>query len=119
MYTKKNIGETGKLGEDYVCEYLRNKKYIVIKRNFSNRFGEIDIIAESEDYILFVEVKTRTEGALVSGLEAVNAGKINRILNLSNDFLKKFDTDKPPRFDVAEVTVDKDNIKLNYIESAF
>ena len=122
MYTEKKIKGIGKSGEDFVADYLRDKDYIVIKQNFSNRYGEIDIIAESDDYILFVEVKTRKSDALVSGLDAVGRDKQNRIINLANDFLSKFETQKPPRFDVAEVTYtdfDNPDFTLNYIESAF
>ncbi len=122
MYTEKKITGIGKSGEDFVADYLRDKDYIVIKQNFSNRYGEIDIIAESDDYILFVEVKTRKSDALVSGLDAVDRDKQNRIMNLANDFLSKFETQKSPRFDVAEVTYtdfDNPDFTLNYIESAF
>ncbi len=121
MYTNKKITGLGKKGEDFTENYLRKNGYIVIKRNFSNRFGEIDIIAENEDYIVFVEVKTRSADAMVKGSEAVNNAKITRIRNFAADFLNKFETYKPPRFDVAEVTYDDfdDTFTINYMESAF
>lgn len=122
MYTNKIISGIGKIGEDYVANYLREKDYIVIKQNFSNKYGEIDIIAENDDYILFVEVKTRKDGALVSGLDAVDVNKRRRILNLANDFMSKFITRKNPRFDVAELTysdLENPTFTINYIESAF
>ncbi|MCQ2454835.1 MAG: YraN family protein [Clostridia bacterium] len=121
MYTDKKITGLGKKGEDFTAKYLRENGYIVIKQNFSNRYGEIDIIAENGDYIVFVEVKTRSKNALVSGVEAVDSYKMNRVYNLANDFLSKFMTDKPPRFDVADVVFDStsDSFEINYIESAF
>ena len=121
MYTNKKISGIGKSGEEFTAEYLRKNGYIVIKQNFSNRFGEIDIIAENDEYIVFVEVKTRKYGAMVGGTEAVDAYKMSRIKNLSNDFLSKFETEKAPRFDVADVVYDDfdDKFSINYIESAF
>lgn len=121
MYIEKKVNGLGKSGEDYTADYLRNNGYIVIKQNFSNRFGEIDIIAENDEYIVFVEVKTRRLGAMVTGTQSIDRYKINRIRNLANDFLSKFSSAKPPRFDVADVIYDDTNNKfsVNYIESAF
>jgi len=51
--------EIGKLGEDLACEYLFNKRFKIIERNFRKPWGELDIIAkDSEDVLVFVEVKT-------------------------------------------------------------
>ncbi|MFR9035090.1 MAG: YraN family protein [Ruminococcus sp.] len=58
--------KTGNIGEDAVCGFLVRHGYEIIKRNFTVRGGEIDIIAEKADIIAFVEVKTR--GAWLSYL---------------------------------------------------
>ena len=119
-----NIGKTGQEGEKGVANYLRNKGFSVIKRNYTCKYGEIDIIAQSKEYILFVEVKTRKEASLISGSEAVDAFKRARIIKTAEDFLSKTDCTLQPRFDVAEVTVFKksdgrDGYKLHYIKNAF
>ncbi len=123
MYSENRIGYIGKSGEDFVCEYLRSNGNIVIKRNFSNRFGEIDIVAEDCNNIVFVEVKTRAENSLVEGVFAVDNNKVNRIRNVANDFISKLFVKKEARFDVALVTYsgEGENIsfKLEYIKSAF
>jgi putative endonuclease len=75
-----NIGKIGKSGEDRVAAFLRSKGYKIVKRNYQCRVGEIDIIAERREYIVFVEVKTRKAGSLVSGEEAVNFKKQERII---------------------------------------
>lgn len=61
MFTDyKHSALLGKAGEDYVAKYLKSKGFIILKRNWrDSRYGEIDIIAENRDYIVFVEVKTR------------------------------------------------------------
>lgn len=115
----------GKAGEDFVAQYLKSKGYIIIKRNWrDSRYGEIDIVAENNECIAFVEVKTRQKNALVSGLEAVDFGKQNRTKNASQTFMRKLRTNLPPRLDVAEVTVisEKDKefeFEINYIKNAF
>ncbi len=115
----------GKAGEDFVAQYLKSKGYIIIKRNWrDSRYGEIDIVAENRECIAFVEVKTRQKNSLVSGVEAVDFGKQQRIKNASQTFMRRLRTKLPPRIDVAEVTVaeEKDNkftFELNYIKNAF
>lgn len=121
---KVEAAELGRKGEDLVAEYLRQKGYIVVKRNYKDRFGEIDIIAENKEEIVFVEVKTRREGALVSGLQAVDIKKAERIRKTALLFLNRLKISLKPRFDVAEVTAfirDDGSVgyKLNYIKSAF
>lgn len=121
---KVEAAELGRKGEDLVAEYLRQKGYIVVKRNYKDRFGEIDIIAENKEEIVFVEVKTRRDGALVSGLQAVDIKKAERIRKTALLFLNRLKISLKPRFDVAEVTAfirDDGSVgyKLNYIKSAF
>ena len=119
-----NIGATGKSGEDRVAAFLRKNGWSVIKRNYQCRFGEIDIIAENNEYIIFVEVKTRKKNSLTSPAESVTYAKRQRIMLTAQDYLSKTICEKQPRFDVAEVTVEdtpdgNKKYHLNYIENAF
>lgn len=119
-----NIGKTGKSGEDRVAAFLRSKGYRVIKRNYSCRFGEIDIIAEKNEYIVFVEVKTRKQNSLVSGVDAVDYRKRQRIMLTAEDFMAKTECSLQPRFDVANVVIfQKENgetgFNLEYFKNAF
>ena len=119
-----NIGKVGENGEKRVAEFLRKNGFSVVKRNYQCRYGEIDIIAENKQYILFVEVKTRKENALISGIEAVNSHKQQRIVLAAQDYITKTLCEKQPRFDVAEVTVTEKTdgsmgFNLKYIKNAF
>ena len=115
----------GKAGEDFVAQYLKSNGYIIIKRNWrDSRYGELDIVAENNECIAFVEVKTRQQNSLVSGVEAVDTAKQQRTKNAANSFMRKLRTKLPPRIDVAEVTIIDETdgffqFKLNYIENAF
>ncbi len=117
--------QLGKAGEKFVADFLRSKGYIIIKRNWrDSRYGEIDIVAENHENIVFVEVKTRQTDSLVSGVEAIDINKQRRTKNASDMFMKRIRTNLPPRIDVAEVTVISENngeykFKLNYIKNAF
>ncbi len=115
-----NLGTMGKKGEDMVAAFLRENGYTVLKRNYSCRFGEIDIIAEKGGVIAFAEVKTRKENALISPREAVDCHKQARMIKTAEDYISKTETELQPRFDVAEVTVtNSEKFRLNYIKNAF
>lgn len=119
-----NIGKIGLEGEKRVANYLRQQGFSVVRRNYLCRYGEIDIIAENDELLLFVEVKTRKEGALISGAEAVDSFKQNRIMLTAQDYIVKTENEKQPRFDMAEVIIfektdGKTGYKLRYIENAF
>ena len=119
-----NIGSIGEKGEQMVSLFLKNKGFNIIKRNYQCRFGEIDIIAQSDELILFVEVKTRKENSVVPIENAVDFKKRKRLILTAEDFLSKTCCEAQPRFDVALVTVSEKADKtlgysLKYIENAF
>ena len=115
--------EIGFDGEQITADYLRKQGFIINERNFHSRYGEIDIIAENEQYILFVEVKTRKNGAFVSPAEAVDTHKRRKISMTAASYLMKSFCTLQPRFDVAEITLfgekERKEYKINYIENAF
>ncbi len=110
----------GNSGEAFVAEYLKKKGYIISARNYHSRYGEIDIIAENDDEILFVEVKTRKESSVVRPYEYVNTAKQRKIFITASIYLQHNGFGLRPRFDVAEVfTSDGGKMRLNYFENAF
>ena len=112
----------GVLGEEYACRYLEKNVAKVLFRNFSCRWGEIDIIARKGRYLLFVEVKTRSSNMIAVPQAAVTATKQRRILRTAMWFLKTHPTELQPRFDVIALTMDRytDSVlNCNYIENAF
>ena len=115
--TTKEIGDFGeKAAEDYLVEM----DYLILERNYRLKFGEIDIIAIKSDFICFVEVKTRKENSMVSGLEAVTRKKQLRIIRTAERYLLESQSELQPRFDVAEVILRNNTvISVQYIKSAF
>ena len=97
---------TGRLGEKAAADFLCGKGYTVAEKNYHSRFGEIDIIASDNRYIVFAEVKTRPRGSLLLPREAVDAKKQSRLIKTAMMYLSCHDIgDLQPRFDVIEVTV--------------
>ncbi|MBR3420262.1 MAG: YraN family protein [Oscillospiraceae bacterium] len=120
MSAAANKRQTGDLGEDAVCAYLERQGAEILCRNFTVRGGEIDIIAQQGEYLLFVEVKTRRPGSLVSGAAAVDARKQRLIIRTAEQYLLKYPSDLQPRFDVAETECSGGMIRhITYLEGAF
>ncbi|MDO4743119.1 MAG: YraN family protein [bacterium] len=120
MKNSKNIGYKG---EDVVCRYLIKNDFLICARNYHSRYGEIDIVAENEKIIIFVEVKTRSKNSISSPGSFVDYRKQQKIIKTANYYLMNNPTSLQPRFDVAEVFTetpdDFKNARINYIENAF
>lgn len=117
MTDKKRLGDRG---EDYTARYLEKQGFHIVERNWHSRYGEIDIIAENEEYLLFVEVKTRKAGSMVPGEAAVTPQKQKKLRLTAESYLLEYPTECQPRFDVAALNVSGDKlIDFTYYESAF
>lgn len=112
-----NKRQTGTSYEIKAEEYLIQKGYKILERNFRNRGGEIDIIAKDGEYFCFVEVKYRRTNDYGSPLEAVNYHKQNQIRKVANYYLMKNKLSEwtPCRFDVIAFVGDE----MTHIENAF
>lgn len=94
----------GNRGENAAVRYLKAKGYRILFRNHKNQFGEIDIIARDQDWIVFVEVKTRSSTAAGHPTEAVTVGKQIQLTKLAMVFLKRHKLlNHRARFDVVSI----------------
>ncbi len=112
--------QIGRRGEEVVCDCLRKRGATILDRNYRIRGGEIDIIAQDGDYLLFVEVKTRRENPLADGFDAIDEHKQALLVKTAVTYRAEHPTDLQPRFDVAIVTM-RGNIPLSvqYVTNAF
>ena len=111
---------TGRSGEAAAAEYLKKKKYKIVGTNYSCRFGEIDLIAENDAYVVFAEVKTRRDDSFAAPREYVTAAKQRRIAATAALWLSVNACEKQPRFDVIEVFGTPGAFRsVNHIENAF
>ena len=113
----------GAAGEVLAARYLRDNGYELLAANYRCRFGEIDIIAADEAYIIFVEVKTRRSDARYAPREAVTADKQARIMKTAMLYLQRYPTDRQQRFDVVEVTTEPTQplhaLHIQHLKNAF
>ncbi len=101
----------GKAGEDFAVQLLLNKGYQIIARNFQNRFGEIDIIAQDKNTLVFVEVKTRHNRKFGQPEEAVTSQKLYKIQKVGEFFsLTHPDLPKKLRIDVVAINLEEGKI---------
>ena len=94
----------GIAGEEEAVEYLKGKGYKILERNYSTKVGEIDVIAQDGEYIVFVEVKRRSDDRYGRALEAVTPAKITKIVRCAEWYLsshRKYNADV--RFDIVTV----------------
>lgn len=109
----------GRQGEKVALQFLRRLGYKIIARNFSCRWGEIDIIAEYAGVLVFVEVKTRKTDAYGAPEEAVDWKKIRHLQRVAQFYLVHFaEAQRPSRFDVIAVTWNEIP-RINHIQDAF
>lgn len=110
----------GKQAENIVCEYLISKGYTVRERNWRPKTSksEIDLIAQKDDTLIFVEVKARTDRDQ-DPVDALTAEKIKNVVRGANSYLLAQDYDYYYRFDVASVSGNIDDYQLDYLEDAF
>ena len=114
---KKDIGDKG---EAFAARLYEKLGYAVIERNYHSRFGEIDLIAESDSELCFVEVKTRKQTSFGNPSEAVDYRKQKKLTLTAMKYLGENECFKQPRFDVVEVWQEGGKIvKYNLIENAF
>lgn len=115
-----NNAQIGRLGEDFCCRVLEKQGYRISKRNFHTRFGEVDVIAENEKEILFIEVKTRKTSSKTMPREAVDFGKQRKLIITAMLYLQTNPVQKEPRLDVFEIWHNGTGItKYNHLKNAF
>ncbi|MEE0265641.1 MAG: YraN family protein [Acutalibacteraceae bacterium] len=122
MTNKTEKRAIGDIGEEYTCQYLNSLGYQIICRNYSCKYGELDIVAVNEKYIAFTEVKTRHQSPMVRACLAVTKQKQIKIMRTAYLFLKENNFKLQPRFDISEVYLKANTNKLysiNYIKNAF
>lgn len=111
--------ELGKRGEDAAVNYLRKEGYEIVERNWNYEKYEIDIIARDDEFIVFVEVKTRSSDQWGNPEEAVSKGKIRRIVEAADFYLGEYDIDLPARFDVVAAIWNGTDFEIDHIDDAF
>ncbi|MGQ0645274.1 MAG: YraN family protein [Elusimicrobiota bacterium] len=108
--------EKGRSGEDAARAHLERKGYKFLRANYRARTGEVDLVMERDDTVVFVEVKARGSAAFGGAAEAVTAAKQARVAKAALHYIKENNlAGRSFRFDVAAVGPDG----VEHIENAF
>ena len=95
--------ELGAWGERVAADFLRQSGFAVLETNYRSRFGEIDLIAQDDRFVVFAEVKVRSDDRFALAREAVGPAKQERIRATALLWLSDTGYDRQPRFDVIEI----------------
>ena len=109
----------GPQGEELAAGYLVRKGYRIRHRNWRSGRTEIDIIAENDQYIVFVEVKSRSADFAVHPAEAVSVPKQRTIINAASNYIDTYGIFKEARFDIITVITSGQNHEIDHIENAY
>ena len=95
--------KTGNKGESLAAEFLKNRGWDIVARNYRWGKAEIDLIVQRDDWVLFVEVKTRSSTAFGEPEDFVDDLKINRIFDAAEEWIYSTDWQGHIRFDIVTV----------------
>ena len=111
--------ELGRQGEELAAQYLMEKGYEILERNWRNRHQEIDIIAKDGDELVIVEVKSRQSDDYGEPDLAVTRRKQSLLIAAANAYIFKNNLDVNTRFDIISILFKDGNPVFDHIEDAF
>ena len=106
IMSNKNI-KLGKFGENIAAEYLQSKNYNIITANYYTREGEIDLVCQKDNRLIFDEVKTRTNKNFGWPEEAVTDEKLEKLVMAGEKYLQEHDLDLAWQIDVISIIINK------------
>ncbi|MBI1836994.1 MAG: YraN family protein [Flavobacteriia bacterium] len=111
--------ELGKFGENLAIKYLLNNGYQIKSKNYYYKKNEIDIVAENEDYLIIVEVKTRNTAEYGEPWTSVTKAKQKAIIQVANEYILQEDVNKNTRFDIISIVHNNHYTNIEHIIDAF
>ncbi len=95
---------TGKKAEDVACSFLQRNGLSLMQRNYHCRYGEIDLVMQDSDTLVFVEVRYRSSIKFGSAAESVDSNKQRKLVFTANHYLQRHPTNQATRFDVVALS---------------
>ncbi len=111
--------EFGKEGEQIAVDFLIGKGYAIKYRNYRYLKSEIDIIAQRDDILAIVEVRSRSTDFIVNIAETITKKKIDLLVQGADHYVTEHDLDVDVRFDVITILKNKKVFKVDHLEGAF
>jgi len=111
--------ELGILGEQLAADYLKQKGYQIIARNWRYKKAEVDIIAQYNQFLICVEVKTRSSAIVGEPESFVTQQKIKLLTEAMNQYVESQSLNLEIRFDIVSILINQTNTQINHIKNAF
>ncbi|MFH4969142.1 YraN family protein [Gaetbulibacter sp. M240] len=109
----------GKKGEDLAVDFLINKGYIILDRNYRYERAEVDIIAKKDQTLAVIEVKTRSTTDFGNPQDFVKPKQIERLVNAVDAYITSNLLDFEVRFDIIAIIRSGDQYDIEHLENAF
>ena len=111
--------ELGIKGEALAVEFLQKNNYNILERNWRFKKAEVDIIAQKNDVLAVIEVKTRSSNYFGNPQDFVNQKKIQLLVEAINEYVTSKELDVEVRFDIIAILKNKTNFEIEHLEDAF
>jgi len=109
----------GKICEKLACDYLKKNGLKLIDQNFHSRFGEIDLIMQHQDTVVFIEVRYRKNQDYGGAKASVTPVKQKKLRKTALYYMQKKGREFNARFDVIAMTGENNNLTIEWIKNAF
>ena len=111
--------ELGKKGEQIAVDFLIDKGYDIVERNYRFDKAEVDIIAEKENTLAIVEVKTRSTADFGNPQDFVKPKQIQRLVKAVDEYVTENGLDVEVRFDIIAIVKEGKHFNVEHLENAF
>ena len=111
--------ELGKKGEELAIEYLQEKGYVILEKNYRFQKAEIDIIAKKAEVLIVVEVKTRSTSYFGNPQDFISSKKVKLLVAAADNYINEKELEVELRFDVIALIKEKEKFKIEHLENAF
>ncbi|GAA4233602.1 YraN family protein [Postechiella marina] len=114
-----NHNELGKKGEQLAVNFLLEKKYDILERNYRFNKAEVDIIAQHNNTLAIIEVKTRSTNNFGNPEEFVKPKQIQRLVKAVDEYVNANNLNLEVRFDIIAIVKEKSGFNIEHIKDAF
>ena len=111
--------ELGKQGEEIAATYLRNLGYLILETNWRAGRNEIDLIAKDKEFLVIVEVKSRSSDNMMEPEEAVTRDKQQSLIRAANVYIFRKNINLETRFDIISNIHNKNETRVHHLKDAF
>lgn len=111
----------GRAAEELAFKYLDRQGLKLLTRNYRSRRGEIDLIMQDGDVIVFIEVRSRKNNRTMDVIESINPEKCERIIRTGRQYLQnsRHAGEFTCRFDIVLITGQLESAEIEWIKNAF